>query len=713
MVILRDLDNDDERSPPLIIGSPLERQVREHFTRPDGSFDYSGYFSEVLGESFNVEGDSSDSDSDSSSGNSSDCVIISPSSFTGKQRDESLAIVAVGPETMAREVSSMYQDVESVEVFRKKFDVSGTFNEEDVVLEPVEEDEYVVDVPRSDLVTFFMYTKFIEHFHLFFPFTEFQKSMLRVLNVAPPQLSPNSWSFIKAYELVCYGLEIPEPSVAVFFSFYQVKNFLPQNVVPLSAQPNRGLFQLYSSNYKYYKDTFVRVRGAEHCPSVMYDDGGASLFPFHWTDNPRLIKGAVYERLSEFERDTVAYLESMSQMHPRELLDADRAPAVLQKYLQDMSSLTPAQRREFVEKARRKKEQPDPKVDVLSQLDVGEDKKNRKHDWKISVLVKPSSSGSLAGEKVAKNEEETKSPVKKKLRGSSRRRKKDQDVAEADKDLVDVDNYVAERSPAMDEAVAEAIQAAKSSPWDPMFDPEAFLSKMVDMAGNSARFNNTATGDLARMALGYELKGLLLNYALASRQRAELSAAKDKEALVEKNLVVLERDIETAKARCEGDIKRLKEKHAEEVDTLKKKYEGDLSDAKRDKETAVKAMNDVQADLNSRDERIKALTQENKDALAELKVLKEEKAKWGSQKEALEIQAGEQYDEGFAFVLEQVKILFPDLDPALLSQADAMALVEDGKLIPYVPSQSIPDSTAKASPAAVEDPPVHDSPADE
>ncbi|WJX58400.1 hypothetical protein P8452_43861 [Trifolium repens] len=97
MVILRDLDNDDERSPPrpLIIGSPLERQVREHFTRPDGSFDYSGYFSEVLGESFNVEGDSSDSASDSSSGNSSDCVIISPSSFTGKRRDESLAIVAV------------------------------------------------------------------------------------------------------------------------------------------------------------------------------------------------------------------------------------------------------------------------------------------------------------------------------------------------------------------------------------------------------------------------------------------------------------------------------------------------------------------------------------------------------------------------------------------------------------------------------------------
>jgi hypothetical protein len=378
-----------------------------------------------------------------------------------------------------------------------------------------------------------------------------------------------------------------------------------------------------------------------------------------------------------------------------------------------MSSLTSAQRREYLEKARRKKEQPEPKVDVLTQLDVGEDKRKRKNDSRISVLVKPSSSGSLAGEKVAKSEGETKSPVKKKLRGLSRRSKKDQDMAEVDKDLIDVDHYVAEGSPAVEETVAEASQSGKSSPWDPMFDPEAFLSKMVDMAGNSARFNSTATDDLARMALGYELKGLLLNYALASRQRAELSAAKDKEALVEKNLVVLERDVQAAKDRCEGELKSLKEKHAKDVADLEEKYKGDLSDAKRDKETAVKAMNDAQANLNSKDERIKALTRENETALAELKSLKEEKAKWGSQKEALEIQAGEQYDDGFSFALEQVKILFPDLDPALLSQADAMALIEDGKLVPYIPAQPIPDSSAKESPAAVEDPPALNSPADE
>jgi hypothetical protein len=70
----------------------------------------------------------------------------------------------------------------------------------------------------------------------------------------------------------------------------------------------------------------------------MYGDDGAPLFPFHWTANPKLIRGAIYETLSEFERDTVAYLESLNHMSPRELLDVDRAPAVLDKYLSKLPS---------------------------------------------------------------------------------------------------------------------------------------------------------------------------------------------------------------------------------------------------------------------------------------------------------------------------------------------------------------------------------------
>jgi hypothetical protein len=65
----------------------------------------------------------------------------------------------------------------------------------------------------------------------------------------------------------------------------------------------------------------------------MYSSDDTPLFPFYWTTNPRLIKGVVYETLSKFERDTVAYLESLNQMSPRDLLDADGAPAVLERYL--------------------------------------------------------------------------------------------------------------------------------------------------------------------------------------------------------------------------------------------------------------------------------------------------------------------------------------------------------------------------------------------
>jgi hypothetical protein len=95
------------------------------------------------------------------------------------------------------------------------------------------------------------------------------------------------------------------------------------------------------------------------------------------------------------------------------------------------------------------------------------------------------------------------------------------------------------------------------------------------------------------MALGYELKGLLLNHALASRQKAELSIAKDKEALVEKTLANLEKDVKAAKERCEGDLKTLRDKHAGEIADMIKKHEEELATARRDKETAIRTLNVV------------------------------------------------------------------------------------------------------------------------
>jgi hypothetical protein len=218
---------------------------------------------------------------------------------------------------------------------------------------------------------------------------------------------------------------------------------------------------------------------------------------------------------------------------------------------------------------------------------------------------------------------------------------------------------------------------------------------MVDMAGNSVRFNTTGSDELARMALGYELKGLLLNHALASRQKAELSIAKDKEELVEKTLANLEKDVKAAKEICEGDLKTLRDKHVGEIADMIKKHEEELATAKRDKETAIRAMNVVQGTLEAKDEQIRALTKDNEAALTELASLRQEKENWGAEKDNLEAAIGEQYEEGFQFALEQVKVLFPGIDQDVLGKADAMLTIEGDKLVPHAPAEMVHDSPAK------------------
>jgi hypothetical protein len=365
-----------------------------------------------------------------------------------------------------------------------------------------------------------------------------------------------------------------------------------------------------------------------------------------------------------------------------------------------MSTLTPAQRAQFLEKARARKAQiekgqVDDKVEVLSQLEIGEveEKKKKKKkrkggDGRIAVAVKTSS---------PKVEGEVKSPAKKRSKTLSRKSKKDDSLAEEHKDLVETEDPPKEGISATDEAVAGASQTGGTSPWDPLFDPEAFLARSVDMAGSSARFDSTGSDELMRMALGYELKGLLLNYALASRQRAELAGAKEKEALVEKNLATLEDDVRAAKLRCEGDAKALKEKHEEEIARLTKEYEGKLAIAQRDRETALKT-------VTAKDERIKTLAKDNEAALAALASLRGEKIKWESDKDTLETTIGEQFEEGFQLALDQVKVLFPEIDRDRLGKADAMLMVEGDNLVSSADGQIVQDTpNAEASPKASPD----------
>jgi hypothetical protein len=71
---------------------------------------------------------------------------------------------------------------------------------------------------------------------------------------------------------------------------------------------------------------------------------------------------------------------------------------------------------------------------------------------------------------------------------------------------------------------------------------------------------------------------------------------------------------------------------------------------------------------------------------------------------ALKDAMGEKYAEGFAAALDQVNVLFPDLDEAVLSQVDLLKFVEDGKLVSRLPeAEPVGSSSPELTLSAKED----------
>jgi hypothetical protein len=164
-----------------------------------------------------------------------------------------------------------------------------------------------------------------------------------------------------------------------------------------------------------------------------------------------------------------------------------------------MATISKEQRMKFLLKARAKKAQPDDNVDALSQLEVveGDKKKKTKAELgRIRMEIPHKGSGSAVAAAEVGGETGVKSPPKKK-RSLIRKEKGDKDDAEPEVGLHKTTVPVAEPASAVE------TRAWGSSPWDPLFDPELFLEKMVSMSGNSSRFNNTPTDELIRMSLGH------------------------------------------------------------------------------------------------------------------------------------------------------------------------------------------------------------------
>jgi hypothetical protein len=145
----------------------------------------------------------------------------------------------------------------------------------------------------------------------------------------------------------------------------------------------------------------------------------------------------------------------------------------------------------------------------------------------------------------------------------------------------------------------------------------------------------------------------------------ERSHATSIEELVENHRSALK----TTKSACESRVDALKEVYARDRLVLEDKLR---ASEKNDRNL-----------IKSRNRLIVALAMAEDDAAG----FEDEVVELVESNSALKDSLGEKYAEGFAAALDQVKVLFPDLDETILGEVDLLKFVEDGKLMSRIPPQ--------------------------
>src|ERR1044072_4677448 len=86
------------------------------------------------------------------------------------------------------------------------------------------------------------------------PFSDFICNILTLLNIAPTQLHPNSWAFIKCFESLCYHFNII-PTYSKFFYFFErnTSKTIKSDRVFLVTASGRGIMTKFRNNYKHWK----------------------------------------------------------------------------------------------------------------------------------------------------------------------------------------------------------------------------------------------------------------------------------------------------------------------------------------------------------------------------------------------------------------------------------------------------------------------------
>ena len=147
----------------------------------------------------------------------------------------------------------------------------------------------------------FVYSAIFKRLKLRLPFTFFEKELMMELNVAPCQLHPNAWAFIRAFQILCnyFG---HNASVEVFLYFFEAKKPGDRFWVSLNGVAGRVLLGLYQQSFKDWKGRFYMISATPQSPHLL--EG----YPLYWVPQVQFKKPKDLETMAPYERELCGLL---------------------------------------------------------------------------------------------------------------------------------------------------------------------------------------------------------------------------------------------------------------------------------------------------------------------------------------------------------------------------------------------------------------------
>ncbi|RDX84951.1 hypothetical protein CR513_33927, partial [Mucuna pruriens] len=555
---------------------------------------------------------------------------------------------------------------------------------------------------------FYLYDTLHSKLGIRLPFSHFERAVLQALNVAPTQLHPNGWAYVKAFELLCEDLG-KAPSLSVFFWFYTVKKTEKVGWLSLCNRPKCKLFQPFLASYKKFKSQFFKVTPGDVGPNLLVDRAGQPFFPLSWTHQLAVSITVNLEDLDKWEKDFAKELGELPLLPSAKIIKADDYSSSVLRELKKKAA-------ERAEKAK----QPTTTVEPIVAVEPSSQQANADSSSDMASLV-------VVRENAL---EPTVDEVDELGNGSPMRF--DESPQEVGEERPTKHRHV-EESTVAEEHTAERVEvegAPRSSPdfqWDSLLSgvpsssargPPLLLGQAVDRGLGPSENNKVkelgvaGTCKIVQQHAAYALIfakavekefGKLESRSRSSEERAakfEANFLHASKACAEANIKI--NSYRSATASLEEDLQRT---IAKNKDLAGANYELDMAVGYANNRADVLQckIEDLESSLLGLREELasaqSSLKQASEDVLSHDETIRCLKQTIEAQNQIIEEQEGavikmggdivEQFEAGFAKAFGQVHFLHPSID---VSEADPFKDLIDGQLIlvPTPPSSPAP-----------------------